>query len=293
MQTSAQQLRFPLVIIVSVMLHISFVICAVIASVETVEIFLPSSSRSAFQGGPSRDVIVNINEDNVKAYARTTLLSEKDSSARGYITLEKGDRWLNNSLEFVVRRGQRGNQNEKTYQKNRQKEKLLLSQLHEVAVFLTHYNFEPFKQWGEGGKGDFTAIPDRYNITFNNAIFYSNEGHFSFNTRMYKNAKYFIDMKRKIASNWFPPIIANAIIPGYAPGYMRIQAIQSQYVKLYFIMDREGNVLEVNIVDSMRHKALDDSCIDAIKLSKNFGPVPDDIPGEKIIIRFIFGYFVR
>ncbi|MCX7679075.1 MAG: energy transducer TonB [Spirochaetes bacterium] len=294
MRTQLEQLHLPLVILISAMLHISLALCIVIAQSETVELLFPSTRADAMKGGPRRDVIVNINEDNIKAYARTTLLSEKDSSARGYITREMGDRWLNNSLEFVMRKGQRGQtQREDARHKQKRNEKILLSQLNEIVVFLTHYNVELFKRWGEGGSGDFTAIPDRNNITFHNAIFYSNEGHFSFNTRMYKNAKYFINMKKKIASNWFPPIIANAIIPGYAPGYVRIQAIQSQYVKLYFVMDREGNVLEVKIVDSLRHKALDDSCIDAIKLSKNFGPVPDDIPGEKIIIRFIFGYFVR
>jgi TonB family protein len=276
------------------MLHVSLVLCVLLARFDP-GVFLSRRERSsAFSGGPSRDVIVNINEDHVKAYTKTTLLSDKDSSARGHITSEKGDRWLNNSLEFVLRKGQRGRkQQESAKQQKKRDEKLLLTQLNEIAVFLSHYNYAPFSQWGEGGIGDLTAIPDRNNITFNNAIFYSNEGHFSFNTRMYKNAKYFMNMKKKIASNWYPPIIANAIIPGYAPGYMRIQAIQSQYVKLYFIMDRDGNVLDTKIVDSLRHKVLDDSCLDAIRLSRTFGPVPEDIPGEKIIIRFIFGYFVR
>ncbi len=294
MRSQTDSLRLPLVILISLMLHISLVLCIVVARFDAADFLSRQRRSSAFSGGPSRDVIVNINEDNVKAYTRTTLLSDKDSSARGHITSEQGDRWLNNSLEFVLRKGQRGNKREEgTSRQKKRDEKLLLTQQNEVAVFLAHYNYAPFSQWGEGGTGDMTAIPDRNNITFQNAIFYSNEGHFSFNTRMYKNAKYFMNMKKKIASNWYPPIIANAIIPGYAPGYMRIQAIQSQYVKLYFIMDREGNVLDTKIVDSLRHKALDDSCLDAIRLSRTFGPVPEDIPGEKIVIRFIFGYFVR
>ncbi len=294
MQFQTDSLRLPLVILISLMLHVSLVLCIVVARFDAADFLTRSRRPSAFAGGPSRDVIVNINEDNVKAYTRTTLLSDKDSSARGHITSEQGDRWLNNSLEFVLRKGQRGQKREAGISRQKKREeKLLLTQQNEIAVFLTHYRYELFSRWGEGGSGDLTAIPDRNNITFQNAIFYSNEGHFSFNTRMYKNARYFMNMKKKIASNWYPPIIANAIIPGYAPGYMRIQAIQSQFVKLYFIMDRQGNVLDTRIVDSLRHKALDDSCLDAIRLSRTFGPVPEDIPGEKIVIRFIFGYFVR
>jgi outer membrane biosynthesis protein TonB len=58
-------------------------------------------------------------------------------------------------------------------------------------------------------------------------------------------------------------------------------------------MNRNGDVLRVELVDSLGNKPLDDSCIDAIKLSRNFGKVPDDIKGELILIPFIFGYYSR
>ncbi|NMB64955.1 MAG: energy transducer TonB, partial [Spirochaetes bacterium] len=53
-------------------------------------------------------------------------------------------------------------------------------------------------------------------------------------------------------------------------------------------MDREGNVLDIVLVDSLGNKAIDESCIDAIRLSKNFGKVPDEIQGKVIVIPFLF-----
>jgi TonB family protein len=58
-------------------------------------------------------------------------------------------------------------------------------------------------------------------------------------------------------------------------------------------MNRQGDVVEVEILDSMGNKSLDGSCLDAIRYSKNFGPVPDDIKGDHVLIPFIFGYYSR
>ena len=43
-----------------------------------------------------RDIIVNINEDDRRVGSNSTLLSERDSSAKGIATRRKGDNWLNN-----------------------------------------------------------------------------------------------------------------------------------------------------------------------------------------------------
>ncbi len=292
MHYNSVEIRLPVLFWISFFLHLVFFLGILIYKYDPIEYAAGARKIQETGGTPGRDVIVNINEDNVKAYTRTTLLSDKDSSASGHITEEKGNRWLNNSLEFVLKKGRSG-EKDSGRSRQRKKDKILLSRLNEIVIFLSSYQYNPFSRQGQGGTGELSTIPDRHNITMRNAIFYSNEGHFSYNTRMYKNAGYFNNMKKKISAHWFPPIIANAIIPGYAPGYLRIQAIQSQMVKLYFVMDRSGEVLDARIVDSLRNQHLDASCLDAIRLSKNFGNVPDDIPGEKIVIRFIFGYFVR
>ena len=97
-------------------------------------------------------------------------------------------------------------------------------------------------------------IPDKNDVTRNNAIFYSSAGTFSFNTAKFKNFHYFKAMKDKIASNWHPPLLANINIGGYAPGMIRVRAIPSQEVKIYFSMNRDGEVVDVKVLDSFRNK---------------------------------------
>lgn len=246
-----------------------------------------------------RDIIVNINQDDRRVVDKRTLLSDRDSAAKGYITREEGDRWLNNSLEFKLKKGASGSE---TGQRavNQGRERFILNDDSEVVMSLKRPWTSVRSISGSSGVAHQVAIPDKNSVTRKNAIFYSNDGMFSFNTAKFKNFEYFRRMKDKIASNWHPPAMANAVIRGYnpvtgayAPGSMRIMAIQSQQVKLYFIMNRNGDVVEVNILDSMGNKSLDGSCLDAIRYSKNFGPVPDDIKGDQVLIPFIFGYYSR
>jgi len=250
--------------------------------------------NSLFSG---RDIIVNINQDDKSEPDKRTLLSDRDSSAKGYITKEQGDRWLNNSLEFRLRKGSKnqgsGSAGSSTGEKTETTDK-------DSGIVLRVHKAGTGGSSAAGSNGMFNdvAIPDKNGVTLKNAIYYSNSGLFSFNTAKFKNFNYFKSMKDKIASNWYPPLLANAVIGGYnpttggyAPGNMRIMAIPGQNVKLYFIMNRNGDIQKVEILDSYGNRPLDDSCLDAIRLSKSFGKVPDDIKGEFILIPFIFGYY--
>lgn len=282
------EINFSLMISISFFLHVIILIGVFMPRYNS--FFESRGLRERLFGG--RDIIVNINQDDRSNINRKTLLSDRDSTAKGYITRDKGDRWLNNSLDFRVRKGSRraGKGRRDMYSSSR--EKILLADNTEVVVSIMKYDLDGFNFFGDEGEDDFNRIPDRYNLTRKNAIFYSNDGRFSFNTKKFKNFRYFKDMKDKIASNWFPPLIANTAIGGYAPGRVRIMAIPSQEVRLYFTMNRRGDVLDVVVVESLGNRSLDSSCVDSIRFSKNFGAVPNDIKGEIIIIPFIFGYFV-
>ena len=243
-----------------------------------------------------RDIISNVNQDDKREPDNRTLLSDRDSTAKGYITKEQGDRWLNNSLEFKLRKGSKsqsdgisGSSGEKTKNSDSDSE-----------ITLRMYKSGSAAASGSEGKFNDVAIPDKNSVSLKNAIYYSNSGHFSFNTAKFKNFTYFKNMKDRIASNWYPPFFANANIGGYnaasgsyTPGSVRIMAIPGQIVKLYFIMNRNGDIQKVEILDSYGNRPLDDSCLDAIRFSRTFGKVPDDIKGEFIIIPFIFGYYTQ
>lgn len=289
-----KELRLSIPLLISLSFHILIVSIFTAADPGTTYRRSGESDRSALG---ARDIIVNITPDNKRELNRHTLLSDADSTARGRITPERGDTWLNNSTEYRIRGSRSRNQG-----KASQGPELP----HNTAISITPMFgdasiMNPVSAAGSiAGNSEWTKIPDLKGITRKNALFYSNTGEFSFNTAKFKNFEYFRSMKNKIASNWFPPVMANAQfnqrsspLAGYTPGSVRIMMIPSQEVKLYFSMNRSGTVLDVVITDSMGSYALDDSCIDAIKNSRSFGTVPADIEGEIIIIPFIFGYYVR
>lgn len=295
--TDKYKIDLSLLVIISFFLHVIILLALFMPDYKgLVSYSADAKSRSSVAG---RDIIVNINQDDKRIVDKRTLLSDRDSSARGYITKDKGDRWLNNSLEFKLKKGSSGSESGRRVV-SQGKEKFILNDLSEVVMNISRPWERARSSAGSGGAAYQVTIPDKNSVTRQNAIYYSNDGMFSFNTAKFKNFEYFRQMKNKIASNWHPPAMANAIIRGYnpvtgayAPGSMRIMAIQSQQVKLYFIMDRNGDVLEVKILDSLGNKSLDSSCLDAIRYSKNFGSVPDNIKGEQVLIPFIFGYYSR
>lgn len=293
------EIKLSLLVLVSLFIHIIVLLTFVLP--DYYQNFGQRNLREKILGSnKGRDLIININEDNKRIITEETLLSEKDSSAKGFITRKKGDNFLNNSLAFKFQRG-----SARTAQQVRRKiesardSALRITDNTELIISMMQMEQGAIDMMGEDGSEDFTKIPDIKGTSRENAIFYSNDGRFSFNTLKFKNFKYFMSMKDKIASQWFPPILANSVIYGYnsytgayTPGRMRIMAIPNQEVKLYFSMNRNGDVLNVVIMESMGNVYLNKSCVDSIVNSKNFGKVPADIPGEVIYIRFIFGYYV-
>ena len=288
-----RRLNLSLTVIISLCLHFVFWAAVILPDLDGLLRLEEYLEKMKFQ---SRDVIVNINQDEQRHITPKTLLSDKDSTAQGYITTKKGDRWLNNSLDFRVISGTQSGRKGRAQFKGKNNETILLHDDSEIVIQLT----KPSTSEKPGMEGDYIKIkiPDKNDITRENSIFYSNKGMFSFNTAKFRNFQYFKDMKDKIAGNWYPPIMANAIMGGsnpitgtYAPGRTRIMAIPSQEVKLFFTMNRNGDVLDVEIVESYGNKSLDSSCLDAIRLSKSFGAVPEDIRGNVVVIPFIFGYY--
>ncbi len=284
------KINLPILIIISFFLHFILLSFWLIPDSGGMINFIERKKKHAamdsrLSGG--RDIIVNINQDDRPVVDRHTLLSDRDSSARGYVTKERGNRWLNNSLDFRFAKG-RGKSSGKGEASGLSDKKSNPSDdAGAMVTIMAGYS----KQSGDlSSSMERITIPDKNDVTRKNAIYYSNSGSFSFNTAKFKNFAYFRAMKDRIASNWYPPMMANARIGGYAPGSMRIMAIQSQMVKMYFIMDRKGEVVKVEILDSMGNKPLDSACLDAIRMSKNFGKVPDDIKGEYVLIPFIFEF---
>jgi len=284
------EIQITLTVVISFFIHMILMVSVIVPHIHDLWGSHKVLNDIFGEEGIGRDIIVNINQDDKQVVTPETLLSDRDSGAKGYITRKGGNRWLNNSLDFKVLKGSQGKEKgERASVSRSDREKLLLLDNSEMVMVIERND-----------SADETLIPDKNDVSRENAIFYSSDGRFSFNTVKFKDFKYFKNMKDKIASNWYPPLMANAIIQGYnpltgsyTPGITRIMAIPSQEVKIVFVLNKGGDIIHIEILDSLGSKPLNESCYDAIRLSKGFGPVPkDQLKGDVLVIPFIFGYYV-
>lgn len=281
------KINLPILLIISFFMHLILLSFWLIPDSGGMINFIErkKSSREELIGDQpdEANLIENINQDDIRIINKSTFMSDRDSSAKGYITREKGYNWRSNTNEFKMPRTSDAG----GFKKN--KGERISSDTDDATVTLiSGYR----KGRGTAGNSEYSnlIIPKKGDISMNNALYYSNNKAFSFNTAKFKDFKYFFALVNKIGSNWYPPVMANVRIGGNAPGSMKINAIPRQKVLLYFILDRSGEVLDVQLVDSMGNTSLDRSCIDAIRMSKNFGKLPESIKDEYFVVPFIFNY---
>jgi TonB family protein len=305
------EINLSLLVCVSVCLHLLFIWAVLLPSMDGLKFRDPFVESGAGAGG-GRDIVVNVNEDEKIVDATDTLLSEKSSSARGHLTEKRGDTFLNNSLDFRLPKQAVKGSSGTTGAANSSGKSSLPVMNNSLAqnssaqdadspegITIIPLNKSLAGGGSEAQDSEWMKIPDKMGIDRNNALYLTNDGVFSYNTKKFADFKYFRDMKNKIASNWFPPSLANNyMLEGankygfYTPGYTRTHLIPSQEVRLYFRMNRNGDVIDIKIMNTSGSAVLIDSCFDAIKNSKTFGPVPDDMPGSYVTIPFIFAYVV-
>ena len=309
------EIQFRLALFFSIVLHLF--LTGFIAVPYIMDPAKSSQLRELFKNENSqlRDVIVNINADDLEIESPYTLFSERSSSAQGHMSEDKGDTWLNNSQTFSSPRQSSGKRiiNESLipqflYSKENATYEVALSRQSESEHPIIEILERRDEQSRRGNQNEdmvrlqenpslelseWAKIPDIKGFTPDNALFLSSDRRpIAFNTKKFQDFEYFRNMKQQIGNNWFPPTLSN-MRHYYAGGYTQSRLIASQEVYLYFVMNRAGDVLSVKLVQSKGNQYLDQSCIDAVTNSKNFGPVPASIEGEKIVIPFIFGFYVR
>jgi hypothetical protein len=309
------EINLSLAICLSLALHAFLFVAWIVPASQGLSFFAPSATGSETKRStPGRDIVVNINEDDIATKTVTTLLSERDSSGRGYITKEKGDTFIDNTNEFASGKAGRSGQNGRGITQAQQSSAMTASTLpgmktpaadskaedYPISIELIHDNPLLTAAGGSAAvESEWTKIPSVKGMNQKNAIFLTNNGEFSFNTQKFKNFEYFKRMKSKIGRNWYPPDYGRAYLPrtmdrngGYAPGFTRTSLISSQEVYIYFTMDRSGEVVNIQLLSSGNNPHLVKTCRDEIQNSKNFGTVPDDMKGTLINIPFVFGYYV-
>ncbi len=98
-------------------------------------------------------------------------------------------------------------------------------------------------------------------------------------TSFYKN------MSEKIYKNWHPPQIMNN-----HNSDLKIEPFPKENIKVVIVLNKKGDVIDVRIIESNGYPSVDDSCIDAIKFSKNFGILPKNMESNLTAIPFVFYY---
>lgn len=236
----------------------------------------------------------NINQNLKRKITEDTFISDKDSTASGHLTQGQDASWYSETTDLRLARegsGKSGTQGERRVAYGSRE--FILNDLSEMLMYISKPSKNKKSGSGGGGINDI-KLPQPNRMSRRNTIFFSNSGLFSLNSvefNHYAFAKRIVD---RIASNWYPPVMANASIGGYAPGSTRIMVIPPQEVKTYFAINEDGDVVKSGVLDSYGNKSLDDSCTDAIKFAKNFGPVPEELKKKMrngvLVIPFIFGY---
>lgn len=112
-----------------------------------------------------------------------------------------------------------------------------------------------------------------------------NYGEISLATVPKEYASYFINMQKKIGANW----------KEFFPVFQYYQGIiKSGEVHVRFQIDLDGNVKNAAITKSYGYSILDESSLNAVNYSKNFGPLPKGLRGMgDININFRFIYIAR
>jgi hypothetical protein len=124
--------------------------------------------------------------------------------------------------------------------------------------------------------------PDsRKSLSFDNDLSSSKRrGGLSFNTYNWDFAPYMLAMKRKVESNLYPP---------YA--FTHMGAVSGTTIVRFIVMP-DGQVRDLEVLESDAHFSLDRSSVSAIEQSIPFLPLPLNFPEEHLEVTACFSYVI-
>jgi len=287
-----------ILLIVSAFIHLSIIFVLSLPDLNGFSNLTKSKTDKLFLKddaitGRPRFIAANINQDDIRRINERTLLSDRDSQERGHITQTRGTTWYSGSTDISLSNDGFEQSDDSDVGTRSSITNLLVWDESPIVMRFVELRERRADNTGNVRRrnaGPTIRIPDTSEISRQNSLFYSNSGQFSLNTVKFQHYEFAKRIVDRIRANWFPPIMANVSIGGYGGGAIRVMAIPPQDVKTYFIINRQGDILDFGIIESRGNRSLNDSCLDSIRLSRNFGPVPDDIKGNEILIPFIFIY---
>ncbi|EQA36642.1 TonB protein, C-terminal domain protein [Leptospira inadai serovar Lyme str. 10] len=222
-------------------------------------------------------------------------LSNVDAAGSGGLTKKEGFHTDSPHREFIwgnlIKRPSQ-QANPKSSQTKTEEEKV-----YDVAILKNDPVQEPTKSQEQStqssASGRMTKIP--FNYRFEQDFLFRWDGGQSLSIPRKKLAgyDYFKRMLRQIEGSFAPPGGGNF---GYRDGAGTVvrEAIIPGEVRVQFMLNDIGQVIDTKLVSSQGQDMVDRACLDTLR-GQNFGTVPEDVKSQGMIfgIRFIFPGFRR
>lgn len=271
-------------------------------------LFLPRLRMASFlaekEKSNQREIQVlleNEDKDKKKEEKEKVFLSTEENTAQGNLTKEK--KFSSKSLDYVLSPGTSRSGEELKQQLARMSDaRQLYSSTGDYSVSIIEEKpGTSQKQISAKNVEVKKRIPAYYDFRDKFALSWNRDGSPRIPTKDMKHYQYFRRMLNKIQNNWSPPggnpfLMSAQRYYGTTPtpGQVRYQPFPSQDIKVVFMLNSAGDVIDLQLHESHGYRSLDLACMDAVRASENFGEVPEELlENERLIIPLIFRIIVN
>lgn len=226
-------------------------------------------------------------KDEIKA------LSDEDAAGTGGLTEKQGFHTSSPFYEFLMGALPSNQNPEQKQAKPNDKE----VEIYEVGIFhadpVTKVIPRPSSNPSPAVSGEMTKIPFNYRFEQDFLFRWDGSKVISLPRKQLAGYHYFKNMLRKIEANFYPPGGGNYAYRDMAGTVVR-EGILPGEVKVQFLLNEMGDVLDVKLVAGQGQKIVENACIESIR-GQNFGIVPPEVRENGLIfgIHFVFPDILR
>ncbi len=221
-------------------------------------------------------------KDEIKA------LSDEDAAGTGALTEKMGFHTASPFYEFMMGGLPSTPSPEEKQKKPNDKEE----EIFEVGIFhadpVAKIIPRPTSTPSQQSQGEMTKIPFNYRFEQDFRFAWDGSRIISLPRKQLAGYYYFKNMIRKIESSFYAPGGGNIAYRDMAGTVIR-EGILPGEVKVQFLLNELGDVIDVKLVSSQGQKIVESACVEAIR-GQNFGVVPPEVKENGLIygINFIF-----
>jgi hypothetical protein len=226
-------------------------------------------------------------KDEIKA------LSDEDAAGTGGLTEKQGFHTSSPFYEFMMGALPSSKSPEQKETKPNDKE----VDLYEVGIFhadpMSKIIPKPSTNPTQQSVGEMTKIPFNYRFEQDFLFRWDGSKVISLPRKQLAGYHYFKNMLRKIENSFYPPGGGNYAYRDMAGTVVR-EGILPGEVKVQFLLNDTGDVIDVKLMAGQGQKIVENACIESIR-GQNFGVVPPEVRENGMIfgINFVFPDILR